>query len=973
MRRNSIAAAVAACVALASLVAVEPTAVAAVGPSVGRVSANTGKTAGGQRVTLHGAGFTRVAWVKFGTAYGRAIRVLSSTQLQVTTPAHAAGVVNVTVRSAYGTSATRIQDRFTFIAPPAITSIAPTSGSTTGGARVTVVGRRFFRVSSVKFGSMSGTAVSVLSSTKLLVTAPAHAAGPVDLRVTTAYGTSSATAQDHFTFVAPGVTPAASDGPSAVPSGPNPSPSGPIPGPGVPPVYGLAAKAATATSIRLSWTNPAGVTLAGQVVRRAIGATPPTTVNSGDAGTTISGDGSTFVDSGLQPGTQYSYSVFAVTSSGSSAGTSATATTLSPGTITGTVTSASGGAPLAGVRVEVYQSGDGTPSSAGRGSAVTGADGTYTVTGIAPGLQYGVCFDASGVGAGSSTGYQDQCWNGVAWDGGTTPTATMFTVDPGTVTSGINAALLAGGAITGDVSSASGPLAGVTVRVYEEAYGAISAIVATTTTAADGTYEVDGLTPRGYGYLVCFEDDSASSYVAQCSNNTPWTDLDYPPNPGTPVQVTAGNTQGGINAVLAQGGIVTGTITASADGTPLAGVAVSIDGSGTGSNYGAAAQSTTAADGTYTLRGIPAGTNYQVCGDPSHVTGASETGYVRSCGPSSTDVAVGETTDAGNLALSSAAGVSGTVTAAIGGAPLSGVHVVVAQPGLPGIDERTATTRADGTYSIVGVPPLPAGQSYVIAFYGGAADGGQSMTGYLSPPAEGLSVAPGVFTTVDETLQSAGAITGTVTALDGGAPLNRVAVELYDSSGSSIGNVWTDANGFYAYPALLPTSSGGYTVCFDPRNVVGGSSPTGYVGNCYKNVEPWLESVPPSGTTPVPVTAQAVTGSIDAALSTGGAISGTVTHQGNPVANATVFWFGPGVHGALTSTDANGNYTAIGLPPSTTDYTICFWSWSLSGAENPTCYNNEPWSGAPNSQPPAGANPVPIIAGSTTTGVDGTL
>lgn len=941
-RRNVVSAVLAMSVVLVSLVAAEPTAMATVRPYVGSVSPNTGKTAGGQRITVYGSGFTRVAWVKFGTVYGKYVHVWSSKRLQVTSPPHAAGVVNVTVHSAYGTSIIRTPDRFTFIAPPAISSIAPTSGTTAGGTRVTITGARFLRVSSVKFGTLSGTSPSVLSSTKLLVTAPAHTAGLVAVRVNTAYGTSPAVAGDRYTYVAPGV----------------------------PPVSGLSAKASTATSIHLSWTNPSGVAVTGQVVRRAIGTTPPATVTSGTAGTTITGDGSTYVDSGLTPGTQYSYSVFDVTASGTSASASATATTLSPSTITGTVTAAAGGAPLAGVRVEVYQAGDGTPSSAARGSAVTGADGTYTITGVAPGLQYGVCFDASGVDG--STGYQDQCWSGVGWDGGTTPTANLFTLNPGSVTSGINAALPAGGAITGAVS-ASGPLAGVTVRVYEQLYESPAPIVKSAVTAADGTYEVDGLTPRSDGYIVCFEDSASSSYQPQCWNDTPWTDLNSVPSSGSHIQVTAGTTQGGINAVLVPGGNVTGTITASADGSPLAGVAVSIS----NSDGGTLAQATTAADGTYTLRGIPAGTTYALCAYPQGITGTSQTGYLRSCAPSSPTVVVGATTSGANVSLPSAAGISGTVTAAIGGAPLSGVQVEVSQLGLPpGLGARGfATTRGDGAYSIVGLPPLPAGQSYSIYFGGAGAAGGQSMTGYTGASQGGVSVAPGVFTTVDATLQSAGAITGTVTALDGGAPLQRVAVELFDPSGGSIATTTTDANGFYTLPALSPSTSGGYKVCFDPANAIGGSSSTGYVGNCYSNAEPWRGSVFPLGIVSVAVAAQTVTGSIDAALSTGGAISGSVTHQGNPVANAPVFWcaVGSSYCNFLVGTDANGNYKAIGLPPSTTGYTICFGPSDTSGTQSPTCYDNQAWLGAPASGPPAGTTPVPVSRGSTATGINGTL
>lgn len=202
-QRAAISVALALCLAVVSLVAGDPAAFAASKPYVGSLSPNTGKTAGGTRVTINGSNFTRVSWVKFGTTYGKSIRVLSSRRLQVTAPPHAAGTVNVTIHSSYGTSAIRSADRFTYISPPAISAVSPTTGRTAGGTRVTITGSRFLHVTSVKFGSTSGTSISVVSATKLLVTAPAHSAGLVAIRVNTAYGTSPVVTADHYTYVAP--------------------------------------------------------------------------------------------------------------------------------------------------------------------------------------------------------------------------------------------------------------------------------------------------------------------------------------------------------------------------------------------------------------------------------------------------------------------------------------------------------------------------------------------------------------------------------------------------------------------------------------------------------------------------------------------------------------------------------------------------------------------------------------------------
>lgn len=88
--------------------------------------------------------------------------------------------------------------------PPAISSIAPTSGPTGGGTSVTINGSNFTGVDQVRFDS---TLVSVTpaSDTQIIATAPAHAAGTVGIAVVK-NGTASATFTG-FTYVAaPAVT-----------------------------------------------------------------------------------------------------------------------------------------------------------------------------------------------------------------------------------------------------------------------------------------------------------------------------------------------------------------------------------------------------------------------------------------------------------------------------------------------------------------------------------------------------------------------------------------------------------------------------------------------------------------------------------------------------------------------------------------------------------------------------------------------
>ena len=84
---------------------------------------------------------------------------------------------------------------------PAIASIAPSFGSVTGGAGVTISGTNFTAASAVKFGSTPATGFTVESDTQITAIAPAASiVGSVDVTVTTLAGTSATGRADQFTY-----------------------------------------------------------------------------------------------------------------------------------------------------------------------------------------------------------------------------------------------------------------------------------------------------------------------------------------------------------------------------------------------------------------------------------------------------------------------------------------------------------------------------------------------------------------------------------------------------------------------------------------------------------------------------------------------------------------------------------------------------------------------------------------------------
>jgi hypothetical protein len=166
-------------------------------PVVSSVSPQGGSIAGGQTVTITGSDLTGATKVSFGKTAASAVTVVSDSELTATAPAHAAGTVNVTVTSGLGTSAVSSKDRYTYYAPPTVSSITPATGPK--GTVVTVTGTGFVAGAKVAFATSPASKVVRVSSTKLTATAPAGS-GTVAVTVTTPGGTSATSPADQFTY-----------------------------------------------------------------------------------------------------------------------------------------------------------------------------------------------------------------------------------------------------------------------------------------------------------------------------------------------------------------------------------------------------------------------------------------------------------------------------------------------------------------------------------------------------------------------------------------------------------------------------------------------------------------------------------------------------------------------------------------------------------------------------------------------------
>lgn len=202
-------------------------------PTVTSVSPNSGPLAGGNTVTINGANLYGTTNVYFGKTLATNVKVVARClynpilkeciplyplqyYVTATAPAGTAGVVDVTVKTPGGISATSAADQYTYEAPPTVTSISPNSGSTAGGVNVTINGANLFGTTAVTIGGNPATNVVVqwqppIIFNKIIIrlgyyyvtaTVPAGSAGTVDTTVTTPSGTSASSAADGFTYVA---------------------------------------------------------------------------------------------------------------------------------------------------------------------------------------------------------------------------------------------------------------------------------------------------------------------------------------------------------------------------------------------------------------------------------------------------------------------------------------------------------------------------------------------------------------------------------------------------------------------------------------------------------------------------------------------------------------------------------------------------------------------------------------------------
>ncbi len=184
-----------------------------VAPQVTAVSPASGPSAGGTNVTITGSGFgtSGSVSVTIGGVPATNITRVDSTRITATTPAGTVGAANVvvTVSGSAGSPGPIVitgTGLFTYapsVWSPTLAAITPNSGPLSGGQTVTLTGTNFrasdSSLATVTFDGSPATVQSVSANGKsMTVTVPAHAAGAVDVQVTTTDG--RATMRNGYTY-----------------------------------------------------------------------------------------------------------------------------------------------------------------------------------------------------------------------------------------------------------------------------------------------------------------------------------------------------------------------------------------------------------------------------------------------------------------------------------------------------------------------------------------------------------------------------------------------------------------------------------------------------------------------------------------------------------------------------------------------------------------------------------------------------
>ncbi|GAB3691860.1 hypothetical protein GCM10027592_10210 [Spirosoma flavus] len=613
--------------------------------------------------------------------------------------------------------------------------------------------------------------------------------------------------------------------------------------------------------------------------------------------------------------------------------------------------------PLGGVIVTLVSNGNVVAT------AITDVNGLYSFTGLTPGTPYSLSFT-------TPSGYTATAGNQGGDDtidsdpiGGLTPSVTLtsgqsLTQDAGffPVTAGLGNFVFEDLNHNGIQDTGEPGIPGVTVTLISNG----TALVASTTTDANGLYSFTGLTP-GVPYSVSFT--APTGFTATLINQGADDEADSDGNPATGLtgvySLTANEFNNSVDMGYFRPATLNGYVWVDTDRNgvrgggepPLAGVIVTLIENGT-----VVASTTTDASGLYSFTGLTPGVPYSL----SFTTPTGYTATLPNQGGDDTidsdpiggltpsvTLTSGQslTQDAGFFQSTATLGDFVFVDTNQNGVQDSG------EPGIQGvvvtlISNGTAvasiTTDANGLYSFTGLTPgipysvsftAPAGYTATLANQGGNDETDSDPIGGITGP---------ITLTVGENNTSIDAGFYPVTAAlgnfvfedlnrngiqDSGEPGIQGVIVTLISNGTAVASTTTDVGGFYSFTGLTPGTP--YSVSF--------TAPVGYTATLAdQGTDDALDSDgnPATGLTGTySLTANEANLTVDMGYYRPAVLNGYVWvdidrngQQGvgePPLAGVIVTIISNGSVVATTTTDANGLYSFTGLTPGT-PYSVSF-------------------------------------------------
>jgi len=537
-------------------------------------------------------------------------------------------------------------------------------------------------------------------------------------------------------------------------------------------------------------------------------------------------------------------------------------------TVSGTVTAAWTGQPLAGVCVDAQNL-----RSGGMRTATSGQDGSYTITGLIAGT-----YDVRFLGCGPGLSVVTEYWDNQESD----DTARSVPVSAGQVVTGIDAAMQQAGTVSGLVTDTNGHRpSGVCVQLTNANFSVDGEFFGRT---VQGRYTVADLPPGHYFVDFGCQGYPDHLFVSPADHRNP---ADY-------LAVPAGITTR-LNARLRIAGQISG-LARSRAGALLPNVCVFAMNVRT-LDFGAAI---TGKSGGYTLRHLEPG-RYRVqfidCGGfPQHYASQWYRRQASQARATRVPVHSYRTTHAINAQLSTGGAVAGTVTSAATHRPVRGVGVIASDAAAGNIG--IAITGRHGRFVLGGLPTGSYQLSYLVL---------RGSLGSITAAHEARVIQPAT-TRTSVTLPLAGSVAGTVLAGNPAKPAADVCVQLGSGPLSGLLSLFdlslTGRHGKYKLTNLRP---GSYLAQFTDCSPVADQAPQWYRGTPYR-----------ANAAKITVRSGQVTSGIGGTLKPDGSLSGTVTGPGaQPLAGicATLYPQAGDTIPIVAITTADGNYSVPAAVP----------------------------------------------------------